>query len=78
MSLTYLEALRLALDDTLSSDPNALLLGEDIGTYGGAFKLTDGFLDRYGSNRIIDTPIAEGGIIGVGIGLAMMGMKPII
>ena len=78
MSLTYLEALRLALEDTLSSDPHTVLLGEDIGTYGGAFKLTDGFLDRYGAERIIDTPIAEGGIIGVGIGLAMMGMKPIV
>jgi 2-oxoisovalerate dehydrogenase E1 component beta subunit len=78
MSFTYLEALRLALDETLSSDPHTLLLGEDIGTYGGAFKLTDGFLEQYGSDRIIDTPIAEGGIIGAGIGLAMMGMKPII
>lgn len=77
-ALTYLEALRLALEDLLESNPKTLLLGEDIGTYGGAFKLTDGFLDQYGADRIIDTPIAEGGIIGAGIGLAMMGMKPIV
>ena len=76
--ITYLEALRLALIDELNIRPNLFLLGEDIGKYGGAFKLTDGFLERFGSDRVIDTPIAEGGIIGTAIGAALMGMRPVV
>ena len=75
---TYLEAIKAALIDELESRPNLFLLGEDIGTYGGAFKLTDGFLERFGEERIIDTPIAEGGIIGVATGAALMGMRPVV
>lgn len=76
--LTYLEALRAALTDELESRPNLFLIGEDIGTYGGAFKLTEGMLERYGAERVIDTPIAEGGIIGAAIGAALMGMRPVV
>jgi len=75
---TYLEAIRAALDHALSTDERCLLLGEDIGAYGGAFKLTDGMLERYGAERVIDTPIAEGGIIGAAIGLSLMGRRPIV
>lgn len=75
---TYLEAIRAALEHALSSDERTLILGEDIGAYGGAFKLTEGMLERFGSDRVIDTPIAEGGIIGTAIGLSLMGRRPIV
>ena len=55
--ITYLEAIREALWEEMERDPNVFLIGEDIGTYGGAFKLTKGFLDRFGKDRVIDTPI---------------------
>ena len=75
---TYLEALKAALIDELEERANLFLIGEDIGSYGGAFKLTDGLLERFGAQRVIDTPIAEGGIIGTAIGAALMGMRPVI
>ncbi len=75
---TYLEALRVALRHELESRENLYLLGEDIAQYGGAFKLTEGMLDAFGPERIIDTPIAEGGIIGTAIGSALMGMRPVV
>lgn len=75
---TYLEALRFALRHELESRPNLFLIGEDIGTYGGAFKLTEGMLEKFGPERVIDTPIAEGGIIGAAIGAALMGMRPVV
>lgn len=76
--LTYLEALRAALEDEMLARPNLFLIGEDIGTYGGAFKLTEGMLASFGPDRVIDTPIAEGGIIGTAIGAALMGMRPVV
>ena len=60
---TYLEAVREALWESLEADPAVFLLGEDIGVYGGAFKVTQGFVEHFGASRIIDTPIAEAGII---------------
>ena len=75
---TYLEALRAALDHELSEDQRVFLIGEDIGIYGGAFKMTEGMLETYGADRVIDTPIAEGGIIGAAIGASLMGMRPIV
>lgn len=75
---TYLEAVREGLLEAMEADERVFLLGEDIATYGGAFKLTDGFLERFGPDRVIDTPIAEGGIIGAAIGAALMGMRPIV
>jgi len=75
---TYLEAVREALIEEMNHDERVFVMGEDIGVYGGAFKVTDGLLDRFGPNRIIDTPIAEAGIVGAGIGAALMGRRPVI
>lgn len=74
---TYIEAVREALWEEMEADDRVFLLGEDIGSYGGAFKLTQGFLDHFGDDRVIDTPIAEGGIVGAAIGAALMGMRPV-
>jgi len=74
---TFLEALREALTEEMEDDERVFLLGEDIATYGGAFKLTQGFVERFGTGRVIDTPIAEGGIIGAAIGAALMGLRPV-
>ena len=75
---TYIEAVREALLEEMRADSSVYLMGEDIGVYGGAFKVTDGFLDEFGPDRVVDTPIAEAGIIGAGIGSALMGMKPVL
>lgn len=77
-TITYLEAIRRALARALDEDPRVVLLGEDIAVYGGAFKLTAGFLDRYGPDRIIDTPIVETGLIGAAVGAAMAGLRPVV
>lgn len=76
--VTYLEAIRQALWEEMERDPRVFLIGEDIGEYGGAFKLTAGFLDRFGPLRVVDTPIAESGIVGVACGAAMWGMHPVV
>ena len=76
--VTLLEAIREALWEELERDPDVLLMGEDIGIYGGAFKVTDGFLDWFGSERVIDTPISEAGFTGVAAGAAHMGMRPVV
>ncbi len=75
---TYLEAIRDAMWEEMERDPSVFLLGEDIGAYGGAFKLTKGFVDRFGEDRVIDTPISEEGYTGVAIGAAYMGLRPIV
>ena len=64
MQLTYLEAIRQGIWEEMDLDPSVFCLGEDIGIYGGAFKVTDGFIDRFGPERVIDTPIAESAIVG--------------
>ena len=76
--VTYLEAIRQALWQELETDERVFLLGQDIGTYGGAFRVTAGMLDRFGPERIIDTPISESAMIGCAIGAAMMGMLPVV
>src|ERR1700759_2263915 len=76
-TLTYLQAISAALRDELRADPNAILMGEDIGVCGGAFKGTDGFVDEFGTDRVMDTPLAESGIIGTAIGAAVVGMRPV-
>jgi 2-oxoisovalerate dehydrogenase E1 component beta subunit len=76
--ITYLEAVRQALWEEMERDPSIFLMGEDIGEYGGAFKVTAGFLDHFGSERVVDTPIAESGIIGAAAGAALMGRRPIV
>lgn len=76
--VTFLEAIARGLRDEMRSDPSVFMIGEDIGTYGGAFKLTAGFLDEFGPERVIDTPISESGFVGAAIGAAMMGMRPVV
>jgi 2-oxoisovalerate dehydrogenase E1 component beta subunit len=75
---TYLEAISQALDEEMSRDERVFLMGEDIGIYGGAFKITEGFLDKFGEWRVLDTPLSESGIVGAAIGAAMMGMRPVV
>lgn len=74
---TYIEAVREALLEEMRADERVFLLGEDIATYGGAFKVTAGFLDEFGAERVVDTPIAEAGIVGAAIGAALMGLRPV-
>jgi 2-oxoisovalerate dehydrogenase E1 component beta subunit len=75
--LTYLEAIRQAIWEEMERDPSVFCLGEDIGIYGGAFKVTDGLIHRFGSERVIDTPIAESAIVGAAFGASLTGMRPV-
>lgn len=77
MTATYIEAIRTALDEEMARDPRVLLVGEDIGHFGGAFKATAGLFEKFGPDRVIDTPIAEGLILGVAIGAAIRGLRPV-
>ncbi len=74
---TYLEAIRDAMREEMRRDDTVFILGEDVGLYGGAFKITEGFLDEFGPDRVIDTPISEAAIVGAAIGAAHMGLRPI-
>ena len=74
---TYLEAIRQGLWEEMESDPTVFCIGEDIGIYGGAFKVTDGFIHHFGPQRVIDTPIAESAIVGAAFGAALTGMRPV-
>jgi 2-oxoisovalerate dehydrogenase E1 component beta subunit len=75
--VTYLEAIRQGLWEEMESDPTVFCIGEDIGIYGGAFKVTDGFVHHFGTQRVIDTPIAESAIVGAAFGAALTGMRPV-
>ncbi len=74
---TYLIAIAEALWEEMERDPSVYLLGEDIGAYGGAFKVTEGFIERFGAERVMDTPIAEETIVGMAMGSAMEGFRPV-
>jgi 2-oxoisovalerate dehydrogenase E1 component beta subunit len=76
-AITLLEAIRQGLWEEMERDNRVFLLGEDIGVYGGAFKVTEGFLDRFGADRVIDTPISESAIVGAACGASMMGLRPV-
>ena len=76
--ITYREALNQALREEMERDSTVFLLGEDVGLYGGSFKVTDGLLAEFGSERVIDTPIAEGSIVGMAVGAAMAGLRPVV
>ena len=76
--MTYREALKAAMAEEMERDEKVVLMGEDIGVYGGTHLITDGLLDRFGKKRVMDTPIAEGGFTGAAIGMAMLGLKPIV
>lgn len=78
MPTTYLEAIREGLSEEMDRDPNVFLLGEDIGIYGGAFKVTAGLLERFGERRVIDTPISEAAIVGAATGASLMGLRPVV
>lgn len=75
---TYLEAIRQALSEEMERDPSVVLLGEDIGVYGGAFQATAGLLAKFGGQRVIDTPISETAIVGAAVGMSYLGLRPVI
>jgi len=77
VQLNLVGAVRLALKQEMERDPDVVLLGEDIGTDGGVFRATDGLIKEFGENRVNDTPLSESGIVGVAIGLALYGLKPV-
>ncbi len=76
-AVTYLEAIRQALFEEMERDPAVVLLGEDVGVYGGAFKVTAGLLERFGWERVIDTPISETAIVGAAVGMSYLGLRPV-
>jgi 2-oxoisovalerate dehydrogenase E1 component beta subunit len=78
MEVTYLKAINQALHEEMRRDDNVFVMGEDVGELGGAFKVTEGLLDAFGEDRVIDTPISEALIVGAGIGAAVLGMRPVL
>lgn len=76
--VTYLEAISRALRDEMRRDSTVFLLGQDIAAYGGAFKVTRGFLDEFGPERVVNTPVAESGMIGMAVGAALLGRRPVV
>lgn len=76
--LNMVQAINLALREEMQSDPDVLILGEDVGRDGGVFRVTEGLIEEFGEQRVIDTPLAESGIIGSAIGMALAGLKPVI
>jgi pyruvate dehydrogenase E1 component beta subunit len=77
-TMTYRNALRAALERSLREDPRVLLMGEDVGRYGGAYAVSKGLLEQFGPERIVDTPLSESGFVGAGIGAALGGLRPIV
>ncbi|TMM04901.1 MAG: alpha-ketoacid dehydrogenase subunit beta, partial [Actinobacteria bacterium] len=75
--MTYLQAISDGLRQEMRADERVFLMGEDIGVFGGAFKVTDGFIDEFGPQRVMDTPLAESGIIGTAVGASVVGMRPV-
>jgi 2-oxoisovalerate dehydrogenase E1 component beta subunit len=76
--VTYLDAVSQALRAEMTANPDVFLIGEDVGQFGGAFKVTKGFLDEFGANRVVDTPIAESGFTGLAAGAALCGLRPVV
>jgi 2-oxoisovalerate dehydrogenase E1 component beta subunit len=74
---TYIDAIREGMAEEMRRDETVFVVGEDVGTYGGAFRATAGFLDEFGEGRVIDTPISESGIVGLSVGAALNGLKPV-
>jgi pyruvate dehydrogenase E1 component beta subunit len=72
--MTYREALRLALREELTADPDVLVTGEEVGLFQGSYKVTAGLLEEFGTQRVLDTPIAEEGFVGAAVGAAMLGL----
>src|SRR5471032_2368162 len=76
--LQYREAIRQALAEELTRDPNVVVLGEEVAQFHGAYKVTEGLLEKFGPKRIVDTPISEAGFIGMGVGASMLGIRPVM
>jgi 2-oxoisovalerate dehydrogenase E1 component beta subunit len=76
-AITFLEAIKQALFEEMAADPRVVLIGEDVGVYGGAFKTSDGLLEKFGWERVIDTPISESAIIGAACGMSYLGLRPV-
>ena len=77
-TITYRDALNQALREEMQRDPAVFLMGEEVGVYQGAYKVSRGLLEEFGPARVVDTPIAELGFAGIGVGAAMVGMRPLI
>jgi 2-oxoisovalerate dehydrogenase E1 component beta subunit len=78
LAVTYLEAIRQGLWEEMERDPAVFCMGEDIGVYGGAFKVTEGFIQHFGPERVIDTPIAEGALVNAAFGASLTGLRPVV
>ena len=78
MKLTYRKALNDAFAEEIQRDPNVVLMGEEVARYNGAYKVTEGLWERFGDKRVVDTPISEAGFIGLGVGAAMLGLRPVL
>ncbi|MBW7893634.1 MAG: alpha-ketoacid dehydrogenase subunit beta [Opitutaceae bacterium] len=76
--ITYREAVRHALAEEMERDPNVVIMGEEVAQFNGAYKVTEGLLEKFGPKRVVDTPISEAGFIGTGIGAAMLGVRPVM
>jgi 2-oxoisovalerate dehydrogenase E1 component beta subunit len=76
--VTYLDAVTQALSSEMEADPDVFIIGEDVGQFGGAFKVTKGFLEKFGPRRVVDTPMAESGFTGLAAGAALMGLRPVV
>ena len=77
-TITYREALNQALREEMRRDPDIFIIGEEVAEYGGAYKVTEGLLQEFGPERVIDTPISEEAVAGTGIGAAMVGLRPVV
>ena len=77
-TVTFREALRAAMDEEMARDDSVILIGEEVGQYNGAYKVSQGLLEKYGPERVIDTPISEEGFTGIGVGAAMAGLRPVV
>src|SRR3954470_8520152 len=77
-TVAFREALNEALSEEMEKDDRIFLMGEEVGHYNGAYKVSKGLMAKFGEKRVIDTPIAETGVVGVGIGAAMVGLRPVI
>src|SRR5271157_2922937 len=76
--IQYREAIRQALAEEIERDPNVVVMGEEVGQFNGAYKVTEGLLDKFGPRRIVDTPISEAAFVGIGIGASMLGVRPVV
>ncbi len=76
-TMTYLQAISDGLREEMRADERVLLMGEDVGVFGGAFKVTDGFIEEFGADRVMDTPLAESAIVGTAVGAAVVGLRPV-